>query len=306
LKKLLDEVTAEKYEHSGDLKKLEGQVNDKFANLESTAEKKKKTLEGDLEKQKKINDDLCKAFAEDVKKFTEWVSSRTHQLANKDAKLEDLLAFVEKTLGSASEVEGLLTKVDEANSKVVARQIPSNPYTNVTAEDCKAQWSQFQLMLNKKKELVVQEIENAKRSGLTEEQVREVNANFDYFDKDKTGVLERRELRACLQSLGEEATPVGIQQVLDTYDTSKKGVLSKAAFTEFMYKKLGDSNTKNEILQGFSYLSLEKETIPVELLESVVNELTFKQHHVDYLKKELKGTPAAYDFKTWTEEVFAR
>jgi len=72
-----------------------------------------------------------------------------------------------------------------------------------------------------------------------------------------------------------------------------------------MLKRLGDSNTKDEILQGFSYLSLEKDTIPGELIEAVVNELTFKQHHVDYLKKEMKQAGDGYDYKTWTEEVFA-
>jgi len=73
-----------------------------------------------------------------------------------------------------------------------------------------------------------------------------------------------------------------------------------------MLKRLGDSNTKDEILQGYSYLSLEKETIPAELLDAVVNELTFKTHHVEYLKKEMKSSGGGLDYKTWTEEVFAR
>jgi len=306
LHKLLSELEAEKYEFSGELKGIANGVDKKFSDLEAASDKKKKTLEGDLEKQKKINDDLCKAFAEAVKKFTDWMGVSTASLANKDAKLEDLMAFVDKTLANTSEVEGLLAKVDETSGKVRDRLITLNPHTNVTAEDCKAQWYQFQLMLNKKKELIAQEIENSKRSGLTEEQVREVNDNFDYFDKDKSGALDKREVRACLQSLGEEATPVDVEKMFATFDKDKSGTISKSEFTQFMLKKLGDSNTKEEITQGFNYLSLEKDTIPGELLEAVVNDLTFKQHHVDYLKKEMKGTAAGYDYNTWTEEVFAR
>jgi len=53
LHKLLEEVTAEKYEHAGELSKLQGQVNDKFSNLEATAEKKKRKLLKEILKNKR-------------------------------------------------------------------------------------------------------------------------------------------------------------------------------------------------------------------------------------------------------------
>lgn len=307
LHKLLEELAGEKYEHTGELRGVADHVNGKFTALDKANAGKKAALEAELERQKKINDDLCKAFAEAVKHFSDHLAHAKASINDKEAKLEDLLAKVQALLGSSATADGLLAKVAEAGDKVKARLITINPYTNLTTQDLQAQWYQFQLLAGKKKELLEQEIENSKRSGLTEEQVREVNDNFNYFDKDKSGVLERRELRQCLQSLGEAASPADVLAILKEYDPAGKGHITKAEFTKFMIKRLGDSNTKDEILQGFKYLSLDKETIPGELLDAVVNDLTFKQHHVEYLKKEMKkASDGAYDFPTWTGEVFAR
>jgi Ca2+-binding EF-hand superfamily protein len=306
LHKLQEELAGEKYEFSSELKGIADGVDSKFAALEAAFGKKKTALEAELERQKKINDDLCKAFAEAVKSFSSWIQKTKESVNDKAASLETLLNLVDKTLNSTGEVDGLLAAVNAAGEKVRARLITINPYTNVTSEDAQAQWNQLQLLLTKKKDLLVQEIENSKRSGLTEEQIREVNDNFNYFDKDKSGFLEKRELRACLQSLGEESNPTHVQELITQHQENGNGKISKAGFTQMMLKRLGDSNTKEEILQGFSYLSLEKETIPAELLEAVVNELTFKTHHVEYLKKEMKQGAGGLDYKTWTEEVFAR
>jgi len=262
LHKLLDSLAEEKYEFTSELQGIAKDIDSKFSSLESSADAKKKALEAELENQKKINDDRCKEFSEAVKTFTDKISGYKASINDKDAKLEDLHSTINKILDSAAEVDALLAKVDETSQKVKERLITINPYTNLTAEDCHAQWYQFKLLANKKKELVEQEIENSKRSGLTEEQIREVNDNFDYFDKDKSGILEKRELRGCLASLGEDSSPAEVQKVLEAYDKDKNGSISKSEFVEFMKKRLGDSNTKEEILQGFNYLSLEKENIP--------------------------------------------
>lgn len=305
LAKLLEELTGERYEYSGELKQLNSDVVGKFEALDKANAAKKASLEAELEKQKKINDDLCKAFADSVKVFEDWITAKKAAVNDKDANLESLLALVNAT-ASNSEIDGLLGQVDAAYSKVTARLITLNPYSNVTSEDTKAQWAQFQLLLSKKKELLETEIENAKRSGLTPEQLKEVNDNFEYFDKNKSGVLEKRELRSCLQSLGEGATTAHVTEILKQFGKEASGALTKEDFGAFMVKRLGDSNTKAEILEGFNYLSLEKESIPLELLDAVVNEFTFKQHHVEYLKENMKPADGGYDFKTWTEEVFAR
>jgi hypothetical protein len=105
-----------------------------------------------------------------------------------------------------------LLYIDFDNEK--ARQITNNKYTNVTAQDCSAQWAQFELLIKKKKELLESQIEEKKKAGLSDDQVEEIKKTFDYFDKDSNGWIDRKELRGCLSALGEESTPKDVDRVL--------------------------------------------------------------------------------------------
>jgi len=306
LNNVLTELGNEKYEFHGQLSTSFTNQTQAFSSLEAAAAKKLQTLQAELEKQRKINDDLCKEFAQAAKAFTDYLNDKKAKVGDKNAELHSLLDLVNKLIKDTSEPDKLLAAVQAAAAKVEARQITINPYTNLTAEDSKAQNYQFTLLLNKKKEVLEAEIESSKRAGLTEEQMKEIEDNFTYFDRTKNGSLDRRELRSCLQSLGDDATPQASVDILAQYGQPADGKLSKENFTKFMIVKLGDTNTKEEIIQGFKYLSLDKETILAEQLEVVVNDLTFKDHHVVYLKKEIKQVSGGYDFPTWTEEVFAR
>jgi len=220
--------------------------------------------------------------------------------------LDQQLAELVKSTSDHSKATQLLKAIDQVDSKVNARQITNNPYTNTTSQDCSAQWSQFQLLLAKKQELLEQQIEESKKSGLTDEQLQEIKDNFAYFDKQKNNYLGKRELRSCLQSLGEEATPKEVEKFLETYDVNRDGKIVFSEFQQFMFTKLGDTNTIDEIKEAFKYLSYEKDTITEENLTAVINDVSFKDRHVTYLKREMKPKNSAYDWPKWTQEVFDR
>jgi len=119
-------------------------------------------------------------------------------------------------------------------------------------------------------------------------------------------IWKKRELRQLLQSLGEEATPTEVDKVLKEYDTDGDGKIIFSEFQHLMFKKLGDTNTIDEIKQAFKYLSYDKDTITEENLTSVINDISFKDRHVNYLKKEMKLKSGGYDWGQWTQEVFDR
>jgi len=306
LHKNLEDLKAEKYEFSSELQTVATGVDSKFSALEAALASKRATLTSELENQKNINDTLCKDFNAAVHVFSDFYEVKKKKASEKEGSLEEQLAFVSSILDASADAESKLAAINTVDEKVKARLITVNPYTNVTSQDCAAQWNQFVLFLNKKKDLLVTEIENSKRAGLSEEQIREVNDNFDYFDKDKSEKLEIRELRSCLQSLGEDSTPAGTKAILALYDKDKDSTISKKEFVDFMWKKLMDTNTKEEILEGFKLISLERETVAGDYLSAIVNHLTFKEHHVTYLKAEMKHTDDEYDYNTWTTEVFDR
>jgi len=307
LKKLSAYLYQEKFENSNEIQELESQLDSKFNNLKQAGDAKKQTLEAELQNQKTINDNLCKDFSNAVKAFTDWLSEKKQHLqANKDAPLEQQLADLNGSIQDHSAADSKLKAIEEVDVKVNARKITNNPYTNISLQDCKAQWTQYQILLQKKKELLEQQIEESKKSGLTDEQIQEINDNFEYFDKDNSKYLNRRELRTCLQSLGEEATPAEVTKVFDEYDTDKDGKIGFEEFKRFMFKQLGDTNTIDEIRQAFKYLSYDEEFITIENLTAVVNDVSFKDRHVEYLKREMKPKGNGLDWPTWTQEVFDR
>jgi len=140
---------------------------------------------------------------------------------------------------------------------------------------------------------------------VTPEQLKEIEDNFKHFDKDSSGVLDKREFRACLQSLGQDSGPADVKAALAIYDKDANGKISRDEFVDFMIKRLGDTDSKDEILDAFTIINQKEYAVP-ELLSAVVNETTFKDEYVDYLKKEMAPQEDGLNFKKWVDEVFAR
>jgi Ca2+-binding EF-hand superfamily protein len=304
---LHDELVKERYENSGAVKSTQEGLLKSFSALEKSAGTKRSKLEATLQAQKDLDDRLYKEFAHAIKDFTDWLKGhRDHLASSSDKKLEEQLDDVRKSKGEGKTAEGKLGAIGVADQKVKARHLANNPYTNVTIEDAQAQWQQFEILCNKKAELLEEQIAESKRGGLTEAQIKEIEHNFEYFDKDKNGFLSKRELRTCLQSLGEECTPKDLKKVLAEYDKKNEGHVTKEEFRRFMRNTLGDTDTHDEIIKSFKYLSYDREVISGAELNAVINDRTFTDHHVHYLVKELPGKDNAHDFVSWTKAVFER
>lgn len=208
----------------------------KFEQLDKAELEKSKALQAEKARQIEIiNDGFCKAFADAIKEFTDWLNAKKTALkANKDEELEKQMEDLQKLTADKNKAEQFLAKIAAADEKIKERFITHNKFTVMTKGDCHALWTQFELMIEKKRELLKSQIEEKKKSGLTDEQLIEIRDNFNHFDRDKTQFLEKRELRACLQSLGEDASPKSVEAILQTYDKGAKGKISFEEFQQFM------------------------------------------------------------------------
>jgi len=121
----------------------------------------------------------------------------------------------------------------------------------------------------------------------------------------KTNNWTKREFRACLQSLGLPATAEDVKKVFAQYGQQPNGILNESQFQDFMLKRIGDTDTKEEIVGAFNLIN-QAPVAKLEYLNAVVNETTFKQEYVDYLSKEMKPTEGGLNYSKWTDEVFAR
>lgn len=65
------------------------------------------------------------------------------------------------------------------------------------------------------------------------EQLKEIEDNFKKLNKSGNNLLERREFRQCLQSLGQDSSPKAVDAALAQYNKGKDG---KMSFDEFSKK----------------------------------------------------------------------
>jgi len=308
LTSLHDELVKERYSNVSDIKKGLEALTSAFAILEQGAKDKRVKLDQALANQKAIDDGLYRSFADAAKDFSDWLKARRDTLAsNTDKALDDQLKDVQNSKAEAKTAEAKIAAIAAADTKVKARNLANNPYTNVSLEDAQAQWQQFEILCSKKVELLEEQIAEKKRGGLTEAQVKEIHDNFTHFDKDKNGFLTKRELRTCLQSLGEESTQKDVAKILAEYDKKGAGHLTLEEFQQFMKNNLGDTDTYEEIIKSFKYLSYDRDVITGTELGAVVNDRTFTDRHVSYLTKEMpKGDGDVYKYEPWTKAVFER
>jgi len=279
-------------------------LGETIGKLQAAMEARNAAYLKELEKQK-ANDALCQEFAKKAKDFTDWLKDAKAKASDKTKELEAQLSTVEGLLGGKADAEAKLSDLAATDAKITAAEIISNKYTNVTANDAKTSYEQFYTSLEKRKDLLQTEIASKQQKGVSDEQLKEIEDNFKHFDKDGSGVLDKREFRACLQSLGQDSSPADVKAALAQYDKDGNGKISREEFVDFMIKRLGDTDSKEEILEAFTIINQKEYAIP-ELLSAVVNETTFKDEYVDYLKKEMSPQEDGLNFKKWTDEVFAR
>lgn len=247
----------------------------------------------------RANDALCKEFAALAAPFAAHVQSSKDKITASQEKLDAQLAEVARTLGDQTHA-AQLPKMQELQRRMDEAKITVNPHSNLTFTDVTVMWQQYQAFLQRKKAQLEEEIQHQQLRGLTKEQYAEIRAQFNQFDKNKNQILDKKEFKACLYSLGDDRPSREIDQIMDKYGSREKGITYKG-FEEFMITQLGDTDTKDEIVQGFRLISHDKPVTTVAELNDILADA-----EVEYLKANVPAKDGGLDYAAWTESVFAR
>jgi len=183
--------------------------------------------------------------------------------------------------------------------KVVdSRHIIYNRHTLNNGTDCANQFKQYNDYTATKKADIQADIEHRNLRGLTKEQYVEIKQQFDQFDKDKSGFLDKREFRSCLYSVGEERGRKEIEAILTKLGNGNQNniKISYEGYKEFMIEQLGDTDTQDEVVKGFKLMNRQENTCQWPVMQNIMD-----QCHIDYIK----GTHGA-DYTGWVASVFAR
>lgn len=147
--------------------------------------------------------------------------------------------------------------------------------------------------------MLEEEVKNKQLRGLTPEDYTEIEQNFKSFDADNSGQIDKKELKACLYSLGEEKGKNEIEQIMNEY--GKDGKMSYERFRDFMIVVYGDNDTPEQITNGFKLINHGAEVATVEKMERVMD-----SHSIEYVKKTAPSVEGGFDYVAWTNDIFLR
>jgi len=273
--------------------------------VEDAFKARREAYNAELAKQK-AEDELARTYAEKASSFQGWIEQKKKAVSDKSQALEQKLELVKKELeGVKGEAEPKIAELEGLDAKLAEAGIIFNKYAKSSTQEAKIALNQYLGLLEKLREGLEAEYAQKISKGIDEEQRKEIADNFDYFDKDKSGFLERKEFRACLQSLGQNASPADVRDALAAYDKDADGKISREEFVDYMIKRIGDTDTQEQILEDFTVIN-QKDYADDDHMNAVVNDTTFPPERFEYLKAEMKPQEDGYNFQQWTQEVFDR
>ena len=87
--------------------------------------------------------------------------------------------------------------------------------------------------------------------GLSQEQIEEIEEAFKLFDVDSSGSIDYRELKAAMKALGVVVDKAELRKMITDVDADGSGSVEFPEFLTMMTAKMGDADTKEEIMKTF-------------------------------------------------------
>ena len=113
------------------------------------------------------------------------------------------------------------------------------------------------------------------RPGLTDDEIEEIKEAFALFDTDSTGVIDPKELKAAMQSLGfEQKNPTIYAMIADLDTHENAGGINFDQFLDAITDKLGNKESKSGIARIFELFDDDRtNSINIHNLRRVAKEL---------------------------------
>eukprot|EP00727_Mastigamoeba_balamuthi_P003030 m51a1_g12724 putative alpha-actinin-3 isoform 2 (538) ;mRNA; f:252-2192 len=266
--------------------------------LEGALDARRRRYGEELARQRR-NDDLCRQLAAVADPLAAWIVRTKDTVTGSAGRLREQLAYVEERLAGVGSDGSSLAQVRALQGQLDEAGVTNNRHTLLTAKDVEVQWAQYEAFLALKRKMLEAEIENEERRGITAEQFREIEDSFRQFDADKNGVVDPKELKACLYSLGEELPQSEIAKIVDEHGKNK--LLDYEGYKRFMIHLFGDTDTKEDVVAGWVLISRGSPAVKAEHIEPVM-----EADDAEYIRTTAPQRDGGYDYHAWTDDVFSR
>ena len=94
---------------------------------------------------------------------------------------------------------------------------------------------------------------------LSKEQIEELQAAFEIFDKDSDGVITIQELEEVVRSLGQVTRPEDVKEMISQLDADNSGTVDFHEFLMMMGRKMAAGEEEDELRQAFTVFDDNKD-----------------------------------------------
>jgi len=246
------------------------------------------------------NDALCKNFADLVIPMQQTTAKLVEDLLDGKGTDEEQLEAVKGGLDALIKECFKVPDAKAQDAEIKSRQVSINPYTSLSAEDVQCELENVQAIAEHKKPYLEGLIQYKKYQGISPEQYNEMETLFKEFDKDGSGNIDAKELRACLFSMGEERSTKEVADYVTKFGSKSTG-LTFTQFRDLMVILIGDAGTQEGLVESFKLLSRGLDWVKESRLEELC-----KKPDVAYFAKEAPAKEQGREFIPWVQAVFAR
>ncbi|OAY66029.1 Caltractin [Ananas comosus] len=106
------------------------------------------------------------------------------------------------------------------------------------------------------------------RSRISQQKRQEIKEAFDLFDIDGSGTIDGKELNVAMRALGFEMTEEQINQMIADVDKDGSGAIDFDEFVYMMTTKIGEKDTREELMKAFRIIDQDNNRIARDLGES--------------------------------------
>ena len=259
------------------------------------------------------NERLRVEFANMANEIGEWIRGRTQMMADiglsARGTLENQLQELRSLNDEINEYKNTILELNNVNNVVQEAMIFENPHTPYTMEIIRIRFEQLLTGSTRNINEVENQIMMRDSFGISEEQMKELRASFNHFDKSKNGQLEYREFKQCLVSLGHtidvDSNEQDFKNICAVVDPNGAGFISFQAFLDYMTREMADNDTADQVIESFRILAGEK---PYILPEELRRELASEQ--AEYCIARMgaytgpDAVPGALDYRSFSTALY--
>ncbi|XP_049849031.1 uncharacterized protein LOC126317097 [Schistocerca gregaria] len=281
--------------HPRDVEEIMDQLN-------KTERARRSALNANL---REILDKLRHTFADRANSFYESILGYRSILSESSSNLEEQLASIKSNEAQLVALGERLPDIEKAEKECDAAKIEDNEYTDHTYEDLEFEYDQSKNAFTKTIAALESQIASKVQKGVTAEQLEEYKNNFNHFDDDNDGILNRLEFKSLLSGLGlvaidfDGSDKKADELFLKVSERNNKGV-NFDQFVSYMVSITADATSSGALKDSFNTLTNGRSYVTRSELKAA----GMSEDQINYLAGRLHPGPVedSYEIEEWLNQ----